>query len=65
MYGRAGQARLPGQRSLSRARRGRALKRRLTKWRALLGRRAGEVVKAETPGGVLVLKVVKIEYQTK
>jgi transcription elongation factor GreA len=33
--------------------------------RALLGKRTGEVVKAETPGGVLVLKVIKIEYQTK
>ena len=30
--------------------------------RALLGKSAGDVVKAETPGGVLVLKVVKIEY---
>lgn len=30
--------------------------------RALLGRRAGEVVKADTPGGTLVLKIVKIEY---
>jgi transcription elongation factor GreA len=31
--------------------------------RALLGKRAGEMVKADTPGGTLVLKVVKIEYQ--
>jgi len=31
--------------------------------RALLGKRAGETVKADTPGGTLVLKVVKIEYQ--
>ena len=32
--------------------------------RALLGKRIGDVVKAETPGGVLVLKVLKLEYQT-
>jgi len=31
--------------------------------RALIGKRAGEIVKTETPGGVLVLKIVKIEYQ--
>jgi transcription elongation factor GreA len=31
--------------------------------RALLGKRAGETVKTDTPGGTLVLKVVKIEYQ--
>ncbi len=30
--------------------------------RALLGKRIGEIVKIETPGGGLVLKVVKIEY---
>ncbi len=30
--------------------------------RALLGKRTGDIVKAETPGGILVLKVVKIEY---
>ena len=30
--------------------------------RALLGKRIGEVLKIETPGGGLVLKVVKIEY---
>lgn len=29
--------------------------------RALLGKRAGEVVKADTPGGTLVLKVIKID----
>jgi transcription elongation factor GreA len=31
--------------------------------RALIGKRAGETIKAETPGGTLVLKVIKIEYQ--
>ena len=31
--------------------------------RALVGHRVGEIVKADTPGGTLVLKVVKIEYQ--
>ncbi len=30
--------------------------------KALIGRREGEVVKATTPGGTLVLKIVKIEY---
>ncbi len=30
--------------------------------RALLGRKVGEVVKADTPGGTLVLKIVKVEY---
>lgn len=32
--------------------------------RALLGKRIGEVVKTETPGGMLSLKVVKIDYQS-
>lgn len=31
--------------------------------RALIGKHIGEVVKTETPGGMLVLKVIKIEYQ--
>ena len=30
--------------------------------KALLGRRVGEVVKAATPGGTLVLKIVAVEY---
>ena len=30
--------------------------------RALLGRKVGEVVKAATPGGTLVLKIVSVEY---
>ncbi|MCC6189578.1 MAG: transcription elongation factor GreA [Anaerolineales bacterium] len=29
---------------------------------ALIGRRVGDVAKAKTPGGTLVLKVLKIEY---
>jgi transcription elongation factor GreA len=31
--------------------------------RALIGKRAGDTIKADTPGGTLVLKVIKIEYQ--
>ena len=31
--------------------------------RALLGKRTGDIIKAETPGGILVLKIVKVEYQ--
>lgn len=30
--------------------------------KALIGRREGDVVKATTPGGTLVLKILKIEY---
>jgi transcription elongation factor GreA len=30
--------------------------------RALLGRQVGEVIKADTPGGTLVLKIVKVDY---
>ena len=33
--------------------------------RALLGRRVGEVIKADTPGGTLVLKIVKVDYPQK
>lgn len=33
--------------------------------RALIGRSVGEVVKADTPGGTLVLKIVKLEYQRR
>jgi transcription elongation factor GreA len=33
--------------------------------RALLGKRADDVVKIETPGGGLVLKIIKIDYPTK
>ena len=32
--------------------------------RALIGKRAGEIVKADTPGGTLVLKVVKIDFHS-
>lgn len=30
--------------------------------RALMGKRVGEVARAETPGGTLVLKIIKIAY---
>jgi transcription elongation factor GreA len=33
--------------------------------RALIGKRPGDIVKADTPGGVLVLKILKLEYAPK
>jgi transcription elongation factor GreA len=32
--------------------------------KALLGRRVGEVVSAETPGGAVQLKILKVEYRS-